>query len=66
MYAVLGFSTQNASAAEIKSAYRKLARKYHPDILASQNLSEAEIDKAMKKMQSINAAYEWLEDNGLA
>ena len=66
MFATLGLFTQNVSAAEIKSAYRKLARKYHPDILASQNLSEAEIDKAMKKMQSINAAYEWLEDNGLA
>jgi len=66
MLAALGLSGGEHSAKKIKSAYRKLARKYHPDIIASKNISDAEKDKAAKKMQEINAAYEWLEDNGIA
>ena len=66
MFKILGLVDQTLSAAEIKSAYRKLARKYHPDALASQNLSESDMDQAMKRMQDINLAYEWLEDNGFA
>ena len=31
LYHVLGIS-KDANEAEIKSAYRKLARKYHPDV----------------------------------
>ncbi len=45
---------ENASADEIKKAYRKLARQYHPDINKS---SEAEA-----KFKEINAAYEILSD----
>lgn len=45
---------ENASADEIKKAYRKLARKYHPDI----NKEES----AVEKFKEINAAYEVLSD----
>lgn len=50
-YSVLGV-TQNATDAEIKSAYRTLARKYHPDV----NPDGAE------KFKDISEAYETLSD----
>ena len=54
LYETLGVS-ENASADEIKKAYRKLARKYHPDI----NKDESAVDK----FKEINAAYEVLSDS---
>ena len=53
LYETLGVS-ENASADEIKKSYRKLARKYHPDV----NKEEEAIDK----FKEINAAYEVLSD----
>lgn len=53
-YNVLGL-TKTASEKEIKSAYRKLARKYHPDL----NPNDAE---AEKKFKQINEANEVLSD----
>jgi curved DNA-binding protein len=53
LYETLGVS-ENASADEIKKSYRKLARKYHPDV----NKDESAIDK----FKEINAAYEVLSD----
>ena len=53
-YDVLGVNKQ-ASAAEIKSAYRKLALKWHPD--KSDNKKEAE-----EKFKEINEAYEILSN----
>jgi curved DNA-binding protein len=53
LYDTLGVS-ENASADEIKKSYRKLARKYHPDI----NKEES----AVEKFKEINAAYEVLSD----
>ena len=52
-YEVLGVS-KNASDDEIKSAYRELARKYHPDNYVDNPLS----DLAGEKMKEINEAYD--------
>ena len=53
-YKILGVA-KNADDAEIKKAYRKLARKYHPDV----NPNDA---GAKKKFQEINEANEVLSD----
>lgn len=53
-YEILGVKRE-ATAAEIKSAYRKLARKYHPDV---NKTKEAE-----SKFKDINEAYEVLGDD---
>ena len=53
-YKVLGVSP-NASDEEIKSAYRRLAKKYHPDL----NPGDA---RAAEKMNEINAAYEQIKN----
>ena len=48
-YKILGLD-KNATASEIKKAYRKLARKYHPDL----NPNDA---SAQQKFQQINEAH---------
>ena len=53
LYETLEIS-ENASESEIKKAYRKLARKYHPDICKEADCEE--------KFKEINAAYEILSD----
>ena len=53
-YKILGVS-RDASDEEIKRAYRKLAKQYHPDV----NPGDAE---AARKMQEINAAYEQIKN----
>ena len=52
-YDILGVD-KNASADDIKSAYRQLAKKYHPDINKSADAPE--------KFKEINEAYEVLSD----
>src|ERR1700680_2016525 len=53
-YKILGVA-RTASADDIKKAFRKLARKYHPDVNPGDKKSEA-------KFKEINEAYEVLSD----
>jgi len=56
-YAALGLKSE-ASAQEIKRAYRKLVSQYHPDKLSSQGLPEEVMDMAKRRVREINAAYD--------
>src|SRR3979411_2617956 len=53
-YETLGVS-KTASEDEIRSAFRKLARKYHPDVAKDKKAAE-------EKFKQINEAYEVLSD----
>ena len=52
-YEVLGIQP-SATDEEVKTAYREMARKYHPDNYSNNPLS----DLAQEKMQEINEAYD--------
>lgn len=55
LYETLGIN-DNASSSEIKKAYKKLAKKYHPDLNKTKEAEE--------KFKEINGAYEVLSDSG--
>src|SRR5271167_268721 len=54
-YEILGV-TRGSDADEMKRAYRKLARKYHPDVSRERNAEE--------KFKEVQEAYEVLKDAG--
>ena len=53
-YEVLGVS-RNASQKELKSAYRKMARQYHPDVNKEAGAAD--------RFKEMNEAYEVLKDS---
>jgi len=55
-YKILGID-RNATDKEIKSAYRRLAKKWHPDLQPPEKKKEAE-----EQIKRINEAYEALSD----
>ena len=54
-YQILGVP-RDAGTSDIKKAYRKLARKYHPDVNSEAGAEE--------KFKQVNEAYEVLKDSG--
>ncbi len=58
-YEILGIS-ENASEEDIKTAYRELVKKYHPDKYQNNPLA----DLAEEKLREVNEAYDFLIKNG--
>ena len=57
--------TKSATVSEIKKAYRKMAKKYHPDKLIG--LGDEHLQGAKEKFQNIQAAYETIKkERGLS
>jgi len=59
-YATLGLPSA-ATDSEVKGAYRRLAKEYHPDVLSNKGMSDDFIKFAEDKMQAINDAYDQIK-----
>ena len=51
-------SESTATAEELKSAYRKMAKRYHPDLLRANGVPEEMIAEATARMVQVNAAWD--------
>lgn len=56
-YEVLGVAP-DAADDEVKKAYRRIAREYHPDVLQSKGLPEDFMNFAKEKLQKVNESYD--------
>ena len=59
-YSMLGVSA-SASDADVKKAYRKMAKEYHPDVVANRGMGADFIKFAEDKMQRVNQAYDQIK-----
>jgi len=59
-YKLLGVDA-NDDMSNIKKAYRKLVRQYHPDIIKAQGKDDSYLQEATLKTQEINQAYEMIK-----
>ena len=46
----------------VKSTYRTLAKRHHPDLMRGRGAAAAEIGRAEETLKQINEAFAWLED----
>ena len=60
-YTALGLD-KGATDSEIKAAYRRLAKEYHPDMIANKGLGEDFQKFAAEKMRAVNGAYDSIKD----
>jgi DnaJ like chaperone protein len=56
-YEVLGISAE-ATDTEVKKAYRRAAREFHPDTVIAKGLPEEFVKFAEEKFKQVGAAYE--------
>lgn len=56
-YRIFGLDAR-ATFTEVKSAYRKLAKKYHPDIVSNRDRSI--VSAGVERLKKINSAYDYL------
>lgn len=63
-YALLGVDKSSTND-DIKTAYRRLMNKHHPDKIASTNPAAAELAAAEKRTRDIRGAYETLKSRRL-
>ena len=54
--------TPDATRADIKRAYYRLSRQYHPDRWTADNAERLTLQASQERMQSINDAYHHLID----
>ena len=59
-FSILGLD-KHASFDEVKSAYRKMAKEFHPDTILGKDLNKEFVKFATKKFQDIEKAYETLK-----
>ncbi|MBW0487352.1 hypothetical protein O181_027067 [Austropuccinia psidii MF-1] len=64
LYGVLGLASSKASEAEIRTAYRRQALKFHPDKLAA-SLTSAQQIESRHKFDQVGLAYKILSDQKL-
>ncbi len=56
-YSILGAGPGD-SEEQIRSKYREMAKKYHPDVIQSKDLAEGFIEYANERTSAIKKAYE--------